>query len=169
MKKAILISAILVMGIALLACSKEKEFYFEYQSWVNPNSKNIFSTKDAYIQKDLIESGVKKEEWKISAEDEAAIKKLIEKYNLKDVSKRADINSYSGNDEIIISSNEQQFYIEFSIEGKVYKLEGDESVFKAADLDGEAKNVCDFLNEVREILQNQEVYKNMPEAEGAYQ
>ena len=61
---------------------------FTYSSWVSDEQKNVFSTVDKVIQKDLVADKVASAEWEISAETEAAVAELFRKYDAAGLAER---------------------------------------------------------------------------------
>lgn len=171
MRKWIQVILTVCLSLMLVACNHtdaNNEFYFEYAIGKNPNQMNVFSTKDHYIQKDLISNGVAKENWEISERDLTALKALLDEYNVKDIT-TIDANSYLNSEAIEVSSSVEEFYIKFYLDGVEYAIQGDTSIFDVSGENTDAKKMCDFLDSIEGILYKQTVYLNMPEAEGSYQ
>lgn len=170
MRKWIQVVLTVCLSLTLVACNytdANNEFYFEYAIWQNPNQMNIFSSKDHYIQKDLIANGVAKENWEISERDLTALKTLLDEYNAKDIT-TIDANSYLNGETIEVSSSVEEFYIKFRLDGVEHTIQGDTSIFDVSGENADAKKMCDFLDSIEGILYKQTVYLNMPEAEGSY-
>lgn len=186
-RKSIFLVILAIIVIALSGCNKYgpekivaqlkesgtgdsgKKFEIEYAFWYNPNSKNIFSTYANYIQKDLISAGSEKRDWNISDEDLIRLEQIVRKYEVYKIDKKINAIEYSSDDQNAITIPMQEFYIRFNIDGKEYLLEGNWSIYDVVDSSEEAKEICVFLDELRNIMFEQEVYYNMPEPEGAYE
>lgn len=183
MKKRILILMSIALFCVLSACSEkdnEKEderiedvsnntFAFEYTIWNNENQKNIFSTMDDIIQKDLITAGVAKNKWEISEKDLLKIKELIEKNDITAIEKKLVENNFSTNDTVVYSTATKKFCFKFIIDSKEYVIEGDETIYNVSEENVECKKICNFFDELKDILYSQKEYIDMPEAKGEYQ
>lgn len=185
-RKKNLVIMVAIMLVILAGCSvKEKDkvietvqmgteimggkFDIEYACWYNAESKNIFSTYDNYIQKDLISAGKIKEEWKISDVDLNRLEELIREYEVFNVNKKVNALEYSLEDKNYVITPMQEFYVKFTIDGKEYLIEGNWTIYDIVQECEEAKKICEFLDGLRGIMLSQDVYENMPETEGAYE
>lgn len=148
---------------------KGEEFKIEYAYWYNPDSKNIFSTYDNYIQKDLISAGKAKEEWNISYGDLKRIEELIRKYEVCKIDKNINALDFSKDDNNYITIPMEEFYIKFTIDGNEYLLEGNWTIYDIKTENEEAKEICEFLDTLKGIMRGQDVFTNMPQPEGAYE
>ena len=61
---------------------KQGEFDIEYCYWTDASRRNVFSTYDNYIQKDLVDAGIAKEEWHISYGDLKELENIVRDYKL---------------------------------------------------------------------------------------
>ena len=184
-RKSIFLVILAIIVIALSGCNKNgaekieaqlkepttssvgNEFNIEYGFWIG--NKNIFSTYDSYIQKDLITAGTAKEEWKISDGDLKEIEELVREYEIYKIDKKITGEVFANDGKSYLITPMEYFYIKLSIDGKEYYLEGDWTIHEVVGISEEASKVSEFLKKLRVIMMEQEVYKNMPEAEGGYE
>ena len=140
---------------------KQGDFKLEFACWYNDERKNVFSTYDNYIQKDLIDMGVVREEWHISYGDVKELEKIVREYNL------CEYNGKYMSEGLMTPMKE--FYIKFSLDGEEYIIEGNETIVKEGRTKSEEnENFCEALEKLEYIFKNQKTYSNMPNSEGGY-
>ena len=139
---------------------KQGEFNIEYCYWIDASRRNVFSTYDNYIQKDLVDAGIAKEEWHISYGDLKELENIVRDYKLGEYNEKVMSEG--------VMTPMEEFYIIFSIDGEDYLIKGDETIFEGRVKNKENENFCKALEKLEYVFKNQETYENMPKSEGGY-
>ena len=140
---------------------KQGEFDIEYCYWTDASRRNVFSTYDNYIQKDLVDAGIAKEEWHISYGDLKELENIVRDYKLGEYNEKVMSEG--------VMEPIEEFYIIFSIDGEDYLIKGDETIFEGRAKNKENENFCKALEKLEYVFKNQETYENMPKSEGGYE
>ncbi len=137
------------------------EFSFEFAEWVNPEQKNIWSTEQQQIQKDLV-ADVSSGKWVISEKDLAAVEALVREYQVSKLSEKLSKAATAGDGARFMTSPTREFSLSFALDGQRYSVTG--TIDSVRGLSG----YSDFFDKLFVILEGQETYKSLPEANGAY-
>ncbi|MBO4697897.1 MAG: hypothetical protein J5643_11585 [Lachnospiraceae bacterium] len=177
MKTKLLSCLLLALLLAFLCgCSaddKEKgnensSLCFEYSDWVNPNQKNIFSTEQNLIQKDMVSEKPVTAEWKISGKDRAAIEKMIRDYQLPGL-----IEEYKryeeGLETYYMSSPEISIEFCFTLDNHEYRIATTQAMLNFIPKDMKIHDLTDFFAELKNTLCAQKAYQSLPKAKSSYQ
>ena len=143
-----------------------KDFAVHFETWIIEERKNVFDTFDGYIQKDLIQNGIEKKDYKISKADLDEIYKKV--YAIKDIEKSMNSNNLSQESTYIYVSPLTYYVITLRADGVTYTIEGDytSSYFKESST--EAAAFWEAVTFLRDFMHNTEEYQSMPEAVGGY-
>lgn len=173
MKKMVLCLVVLVT--LLCGCGRKEEepasgsISFEYLTWyeANPEQKNVFSTEQQLIQKDLITDGIVSTEWKISSGDLKKVKKLIEEYAPVILNEQAmeyvnSLETYS------VVYPEQHIVFSYCMNGENFSIDVTNSFLANLKKNCPGYELTLFLQELEIILYEQKEYKSLPETEGGY-
>ena len=140
---------------------EQGEFNIEYAYWYDDERKNVFSTYEDYIQKDLIDAGVINEEWQISYGDAKQLEKIVRDYKLSEYDEKYMCEG--------AMTPVKEFYIKFTIGDKDYLIKGNETIImEGRTKSKENENFCKALEKLEYVFKNQKTYLNMPESEGGY-
>lgn len=174
-RRSLFLVGVILLLVFVTACSNNKikapadsnTFLFEYSTWVNEDAKNIFSSKEGYIQKDMVADGVEKKDWKISDEDNAKIEKLVREYDLPKLFN--DLPGYLNGlkEKKFVSQITTKKFL-YQIDGKNYEFKVTSDEYSSIEQSSEEYKIVEFIEKLEEILFKQEVYVKMPEANGAY-
>ena len=160
---AMLILAATGCGTKGKAADGEK-MKFTYSSWVSDEQKNVFSTVDKVIQKDLVTDKVASAEWEISAETEAAVAELFRKYDAAGLAERQKQYAKSSEDSETVTMTFPTSYAELT-----FVWDGAEYAIPATTKDSLMPELKAFYEELEELLRKEAAYRSLPEAKGGYQ
>lgn len=171
MKRKVLAAMYLAMLIlAATGCGTKgkaadgEKMIFTYSSWVSDEQKNVFSTVDKVIQKDLVADKVASAEWEISAETEAAVAELFRKYDAAGLAERQKQYAKSSEDSGTGTVTFPMSYAELT-----FVWDGAEYAIPATTKDSLMPELKAFYEELEELLRKEAAYRGLPEAKGAYQ
>ncbi len=190
MKKTVCLIVVFICILLLGSCGKQETnksseppitvtevpkstLSFELSTWVVPERKNIFSTKDNMIYKDL-GNEVTSTQWNISNQDRYEIEMLIRNYDANHIQEACE--KYMAEKDVIMMV-QPECPIEF-----VYQLDGEEHSCKItnsvlAQIREEQKQtkacpqyyIDEFFSKLYEILYRQDAYTKLPEVKDGYQ
>lgn len=170
MKRRILVTVVCVMLALTAGCGTKgktadgEKMKFTYSSWVSDEQKNVFSTVDKVIQKDLMADKVASAEWEISAETDAAVAELFRKYDAAGLAERQKQYAKSSEDSETVIATSPTFYAELT-----FVWDGAEYAIPATTKDSLMPELKAFYEELEELLRKEAAYRGLPEAKGVYQ
>ena len=166
----LLVTVFALVAAVVSGCGKQAKapdkgkaaFSFEFAEWVNPEQKNIWSTEQQQIQKDLVADGVSSGKWVISEKDLAAVEALVREYQVSKLSEKLSKAATAGDGAGFMTSPTWEFSLSFALDGQRYSVTG--TIDSVRGLSG----YSDFFDKLFVILEGQETYKALPAANGAY-
>jgi len=158
----ILVLTVLV-GCNVLQMPTEKPNDFTFILKYGVGSKNVLNTKDGTFTKDMISSGTKTTDLKLSDDELGTVYtnlRMIKIMNYPEVFKP---------DRFAITQRSVSPYMTYDLtigyNGKQKTVIWDD---ESLSEESEAKNLRDMINRVISILESKDEYKKLPEPEGGY-
>ena len=170
MKRRILVTVVCVLLALTAGCGTKgktadrEKMKFTYSSWVSFEQKNVFSTVDKVIQKDLVADKIASAEWEISAETNAAVEELFRKYDAAGLAEKQKQYAKSSEDSEIMTVTFPTSYAELT-----FVWGGAEYAIPATTKDSLMPELKAFYEELETLLRKEAAYRGLPEAKGGYQ
>lgn len=142
-------------------------FSFEFSSWTVAERKNIWSTEKKRIQKDLVFDGVAGDDWIITKKDLAKVEALIREYQVTQM--KDELDQYLETvDGFLMMTPPVEYELSFSFEGQRYFVSFSGAVLSSIPKEDPRYKYNIFIDKLVAILVDQETYRNLPKANGAY-
>lgn len=143
-----------------------KDFAVHFETWIVEERKDVFDTFDGYIQKDLIQNGVEKKDYKISKADLDKIFQSV--YAIKDIGKVMTSENLTQNSMYISVTPLTYYVITFRADGVTYTIKGDYTASEYKKSSTEAAAFWEAITFLQKYMHNTDVFQSMPEAVGGY-
>lgn len=175
MKKMMIWSVLLVLLFSMTACKPQGEempvsmpqdfaIYFRWGIGVNE-----YDTYNGKLTKDLISAGSAETKLTVSQETLQEIYSQLLENDIILIGQYMSSENLHGWWEGYFDQTPCATYqIRFHINGKEYKVEGDETAYAYVEKRDTARRFCAFVDYMKELATNTEEYKSLPEAEGGY-
>ena len=159
----LLIGVILFSGCSINKMPQEKPDDFGFVVQYGVGAKNQIDTFSGKVTKDLITAGTATEEITLSKEEMAVIYEEMRKINIMDYPEDFMPATFSPFERHVTPYQSFDFKIRYGDQTKEIHWK-DDSLANSAS----ARDLRNLVLTIRQIVENKDEYKNMPEAQGGY-
>lgn len=143
-----------------------QDFAIHFETWIVYERKNIFDTFEGYIQKDLVQNGIKKKNYTITGTDLGEIYRNI--YTIKDIKSEMTSENLSRDGTRVGVEPMTYYVITFRAHGVTYTIKGDYSASRYTDSSADAAAFWQAKEYLLNFIHNTDTYKSMPQVAGGY-